>query len=263
MAEAKEKKHRYFPARVLLILAGVIAAVLFVPPLFYGVRGLGHITGTVIAAVLLAAGVGFDRLRCAFRKLAGTRRGKVVIGVIAALILLAAVTAAAGTVCMVRGASREPDPQAVLVVLGCKVRGETPSMMLRERLEAALNYLEEHPDAACVVSGGRGSGESISEAECMFRWLTERGIAPERIYREDASTDTWENLEFTQRILEEEELGTRVALCTNEFHEYRAEKIAGSLGLDAGAVPARTSFWLLPGYWVRELYGFLYVLVFN
>ena len=263
MTEVKEKKHTFFPARVLLILAGLIAAVLFVPPLFAGIRGLGHITGAVIAAVLLAAGIGFGRLRHALRNLAGTRRGKAVIGVIAALILLAAAVAAVGTVCMVRGASREPEPEAVLVVLGCRVRGETPSMMLRERLEAALNYLEEHPDAACVVSGGRGSGESISEAECMFRWLTERGVAPERIYREDASTDTWENLEFTQRILEEEELGTRVALCTNEFHEYRAEKIAGSLGLEAGAVPARTSFWLLPGYWIRELYGFLYVLVFN
>ncbi|MCR5537927.1 MAG: hypothetical protein K6F13_01515, partial [Lachnospiraceae bacterium] len=121
--------------KILLIAAGVIAAALFVPPLFYGIRGLGHITGAVIASVLLAAGFGFDRLRCAFRKLAGMRPGKAVIGVIAALILLAAVTAAAGTVCMVRGASREPEPEAVLVVLGCRVRGETPSMMLRERLE--------------------------------------------------------------------------------------------------------------------------------
>ena len=67
MAEAKEKNHGYFPARVLLILAGLIAAVLFVPPFFYGIRNAGNVTGAVIAAALLAAGIGFGllrRLRC-------------------------------------------------------------------------------------------------------------------------------------------------------------------------------------------------------
>ena len=132
---------------------------------------------------------------------------------------------------MIRGAARnaawdtDSASEPVLVVLGCKVRGETPSLMLLERLEAALAYLEDHPDAVCVVSGGMGTGEDVSEAECMFRWLTAHGIGEDRILCEDASPSTVENLLYTQRILEERGLGTRVVLCTNEFHEYRAPRI--------------------------------------
>ena len=250
-----------FPARVLLILAGLVLAVLFVPPFFAGIRNLGNVAGTALAAVLFAAGAGSGLLRKRRLHLMRTRKGKAVIGILTAVIILLACYAAVGSVCLRRAAAREPQPQAVLVVLGCKVRGETPSLMLTERLEAALAYLEAHPDAPCIVTGGLGDGENISEAECMYRWLTDHGIAPERILREDASTTTFENLTFTQRILEEEGLGASVALCTNEFHEFRALRIASSLGLNAGAVPARTAVWLFPTYWLRELCGFGYSLV--
>ena len=249
------------PARFLLILAGLVLAVLFVPPFFAGIRNLGNVAGAVIAAILVAAGAGNEPLQSLRRRFARTRKGKVVIGIVTAVIILLAGYLAVGSACLHQAAAREPQPQAVLVVLGCKVRGETPSLMLTERLEIALDYLESHPDTPCIVSGGMGDGENITEAECMYRWLTDHGIAPERILREDASTTTFENLTFTRRILDAEGLGSCVALCTNEFHEFRALRIASSLGLNAGAVPARTAVWLLPTYWLRELCGFGYSLV--
>ena len=68
------------------------------------------------------------------------------------------------------------DPQ-VMVILGCRVMpGEEPSMLLQDRLETALDYLEEDPDILVVVSGGQGSNEPVSEAACMAGWLEERGI---------------------------------------------------------------------------------------
>jgi uncharacterized SAM-binding protein YcdF (DUF218 family) len=45
---------------------------------------------------------------------------------------------------------------------------------------------------------------------------------------------------------------------TSEFHEARAGLIAERLGIRAGSVPAPTTLWLLPTYYVRELYGLLY-----
>ena len=70
--------------------------------------------------------------------------------------------------------------------------------MLRERLIAAQDYLDENPEAVCVVSGGQGADESMSEAQCMrTKTSTEHGIAPERIYMEDKSTSTRENIKFS------------------------------------------------------------------
>ena len=129
--------------------------------------------------------------------------------------------------------------------------------MLMERLEAAYDYLTEHEDSACVLSGGQGPGESISEAECMYRYLVAKGIDPARLYREDRSTDTKENLMFSKQVIEENGLYPVIAITTSEFHEYRAGQIAKSLDMEYGAVSGRTAIWLFPTYYVRELYAIL------
>ena len=80
-----------------------------------------------------------------------------------------------------------------IVVLGAGVHGTVPSLSLRNRLDAAGNYLKENPDVICIVSGGQGPGEEMTEAACMQAYLVERGVAPERILLEEKSASTWEN----------------------------------------------------------------------
>lgn len=145
---------------------------------------------------------------------------------------------------------------------GCKVYGERPSITLEERLKAALKYLNANPDSACIVSGGQGADETISEAECMYLYLVNNGIAPDRIYKEDKSTTTRENLAFSYEIIKEHGLEEQIAIATNNFHEYRAGKVADSLGLEHGAVSGDTALWLLPTYYARELLAILYEWVF-
>ncbi len=60
----------------------------------------------------------------------------------------------------------EGQPQ-VMVILGCQVKPWGPSVTLQDRLDKALDYLEEHPDMTVVASGGQGVDEHISEARCI------------------------------------------------------------------------------------------------
>ena len=60
-----------------------------------------------------------------------------------------------------------------VVVLGAQVKGEVPSKALYKRLVKALEYAKENEDTVLILSGGQGTGENITEAECMRRWLTE------------------------------------------------------------------------------------------
>ena len=137
-----------------------------------------------------------------------------------------------------------------LIVLGCQVRGTVPSRMLRQRLDAALDYLNAHPDAAAIVSGGMGPGEDITEAECMYTYLTARGIAPERILPEDQATSTMENLRFSLALMD----SGSVAIVSNEFHLYRAGQMAAMLGLEAELIPADTEYPILTAsYFLREI----------
>ena len=174
--------------------------------------------------------------------------------VASAIIILAGVE----TAFMIKAATAKPSENATVVVLGCRAYGSRPSIMLASRLDAAYEYLTEHPDAICIVSGGQGPDESMPEAECMYLYLTEKGIAPERIYMENKSTSTRENLLFSQEIIEAEGLNPEIAIVTNEYHEYRAGMVADALEMEHSAVSARTPLWLFPTYYIRELYGILY-----
>jgi uncharacterized SAM-binding protein YcdF (DUF218 family) len=117
-----------------------------------------------------------------------------------------------------------------------------------ERLEAAYAYLVANPEAKCVVSGGQGNGEDISEAEAMRRWLVNKGIDGDRIYKEDASTSTDENIRFSKRIIENNGLNPQLAIVTSEYHTSRAGILAEKYEMEYGAVPGKTAAWLFPTY---------------
>ena len=139
-----------------------------------------------------------------------------------------------------------------LIVLGCKVRNGRPTRMLRRRLNAAIEYLQRENKAVCIVSGGRGKDESISEAEAMYSYMTAHGISSERIYREDRSSTTLENLKFSARLIKENDLPENAAVATDGFHQYRAAMLADRIGMSVKAVPAHTEPRFAPTYYVRE-----------
>jgi uncharacterized SAM-binding protein YcdF (DUF218 family) len=162
---------------------------------------------------------------------------------------------------VVRGsfADESDAPVSAVIVLGAGVNGETPSLTLRTRIDAAAAYLEEYPDVPVVLSGGQGPGEAITEAECMRRALVRRGADESRLYPEERSTSTQENLRYSRAILEE--LGVdpaqRVAIVTSDFHLCRARLMWGG---DTAAVPAHlpsTLYFqcLTVNYFIREAFG--------
>ena len=162
---------------------------------------------------------------------------------------------------VVRGsfADESDAPVSAVIVLGAGVNGETPSLTLRTRIDAAAAYLEEHPDVPVVLSGGQGPGEAITEAECMRRALVRRGVDESRLYPEERSTSTQENLRYSRAILEE--LGVdpaqRVVIVTSDFHLCRARLMWGG---DTAAVPAHLPSalyfqCLTVNYFIREAFG--------
>ncbi len=159
------------------------------------------------------------------------------------------------------GVAAKGQPEApcrYIVVLGAKVNGTEPSRTLRERIDAAAEYLDANPNTVAVVSGGQGDDEGISEAQCMYNGLVERGIDPDRIWMEDQATSTWENLNFSLDLIEAK-TGMRpeeIGLLSSEFHLYRGTLFAKECGVQAYGIPARTgdSVYFI-NYFLREIAG--------
>ena len=139
----------------------------------------------------------------------------------------------------------ENEPITV-VVFGCYVRGEEPGRTLTTRLDAALSLLERYPDADCVVSGGQGSNEAISEAEAMRRYLVSHGVAEERITLEDRSTNTSENLEYTFAVLTGSESDGSAASTSGSPASSNSTDSAQSVDTDGRRLVGVSSEYHLP-----------------
>ena len=119
----------------------------------------------------------------------------------------------------------ENPPPKVMVIFGCQMRRDGPSVLLKDRLDAALAYWEAHPDIKIVVTGGKGDDEHVSEARGMYDYRTAHGVDGANIYMEDKSRNTWQNINNTFALMEREgwELTDDVLLVSSGFHLARIE----------------------------------------
>ena len=161
-----------------------------------------------------------------------------------------------------------PLPADAVIVLGAGVNGTEPSLSLRTRLDAALDYLEAHPDIPAVLTGGTGYGEDISEAACMYDYLTERGVDPERLLLEDQASNTAENFALSKPLLYEAGVDVArdtVAVVTNDFHIARSELIAAREGYgDTAGIPASLPWAHLEiNYYLREAFALVKTFLFD
>lgn len=185
--------------------------------------------------------------------------------VLTSLLCVGILVCAVTEVIILRASRGDPEGDfQYMVVLGAKVNGTEPSLALRDRLNAAADYLKAHPDVIAVLSGGQGPDEGMTEAACMFRELTELGIDPDRLWLEDKSTSTWENLVFSLDIIEEK-TGARpshIGLLSSEYHLYRAGLFAKRCGVTASGIPAPTTWFTLRlNYFLREIAGVWHFLI--
>ena len=262
---------------VIIAVGGILLFWFFAPLLCKGIFNIGTATGILISLFLLCYGIFFGRMNRRALILWNGRKTHWICVFLLVLVLIMIMTVLAETFLMIHSALHTPPQNTTAVVLGCSVKGTKPSRILEERIDAAYDYLSVNKDAVCILSGGRGPGEDITEAQCMYNYLTENGVdggrlileetatrlfhntdIENRLILEERSTTTEENLKYTGEILKDRGLDMTVTLVTSEFHEYRANQMAARLGMKSYSTPAHTFFVYFPTYYVRELYGILY-----
>ena len=175
----------------------ILLSVWFMLPLFKGVLHIGMIYPVLVFLFLAAVLSFWDKVKAFYEK-----KKFICRAFLTAFVLgIAVIVVPLGF--MIAASVDTPPENATVIVLGCQVKGDKPSTMLRDRCRSALNFLNANPNSVCVASGGQGNGENISEAKAIFNFLTENGISPERIYLDEKSTNTSENLSFSADIIKE------------------------------------------------------------
>lgn len=243
--------------RIAVFLAGCVMLQWALAPLLVsGILNVGVVTLGIGGILSVTAMLFYPAVRRVLQRLWKKRWRRILLLTVMVILLVLLILFILVSGLMLHAAAKQPPENATVIVLGAAIRGDQPSSMLAARLDAAQKYLEQNPDAVCIVSGGQGADEAFTEAYVMKNYLLEKGIEEERIYMEDRSTNTYENIAFSKQLMEEQGLNTEVVIATQEFHQYRAQSFARRAGLEkVGACTCRTPAHLIGCYWVREFAG--------
>ena len=183
-----------FPA-ILFMIIGILCVL-------YGIAVFLIRSGTMFYAVWLAMGACFLLLGFLARIRFYDRLPKILK---ALLLIAAAAVILLFIICegfVLRGfGSRAPEGLDYLIVLGAQVREDGPSAVLKYRLDAAVDYLKENESTLCIVTGGKGESEPLTEGEGMKQYLTAQGIDPARILVEDQARNTVQNIQFSKQLM--------------------------------------------------------------
>lgn len=153
---------------------------------------------------------------------------------------------------IIKNGTMKPETDAdYVIVLGAQVNGTKVSTNLKYRLDAALDYVNNNPYCKVIVSGAQGSGEDITEAEAMRRYLEKMGVDASRIIKEEKSVNTEQNLRYSMEIISDKTAKT--VIVSNKFHIYRAKKIALKQGYEnVSGIGSRTVIFTIPNSYLRE-----------
>ena len=158
-------------------------------------------------------------------------------------------------------------PMNYIIILGCAIRSDgTPTPILRGRIDRALKFEHEQYEkfskhAKFVPSGGQGSDEVVSEAECMKRYLMEQGIPESQILKEDKSVNTYQNMAFSKKVIESDTgniQNANIAFSTTNYHVFRGYTLAQKLNMTVKGLSAKTKLYFFPNAFLREFIGLLW-----
>lgn len=246
--------------RIFLLAISILGLIWFIWPIFHNVLNIGNALGIFVCILLILLNLFFDKIRLACMASASVKH---VALAFFALMCVGAFWSAAMTICMMTAAKTTPPETATVLVLGSKASGRIPSADLWARINAAAAYLKSNPKVSCIACGGQGRGESSSEASIIRENLVKSGIGAERILLDDKSVNTDENISNALEIIKNNGLNGKLAIVTDEYHEFRACAIAKRLGAKPYAVPAKTPPYILSSCWAREVLAITKFLIFK
>ena len=236
---------------IALIIIGIIIITAFSVTVFEDVFNAGNIAGILGGIYITVLGLTYEKINQLlwWILLSAAVLGTVIIIALMSIIYLKGKTKA--------------ENENVIIVLGCRVKWNKPSLSLIKRVDAAYDFLIKNPKALAILSGGQGKDEALSEAECMKKLLLEKGIDKGRLILEDKSTTTDENIAFSLKLINALGADRNIAVATSEYHQLRAAMICRRYGLNAAPQSSKTKASILHVFLIREIFGIIKEFIIN
>lgn len=131
-------------------------------------------------------------------------------------------------------------PADSIVVLGAAQYDGKPSPVLRARLDHGIDLWNNRMGKILVLTGGKGAGDTTSEADVGRSYARKRGVPDTAILLENKGRTTRESMLGVAELLESRGIKTAI-LVSDPFHMLRLSIIGRRFGLTPYTSPTRTS----------------------
>ena len=171
-----------------------------------------------------------------------SQQGRRLVRRIAAISILLLFVAWIGIMISIVLTGRRDDarPAAAIVVLGAAQYVGRPSPVLRARLDHAIELWQHGMAPQVIFTGGRGEGDTTSEAAVSRRYALHRGVPDSAIVVETIGRTTRESLRGVAELMIDRP-NSEVILVSDPFHMLRLSILARRFGLRPIMSPTRTS----------------------
>jgi uncharacterized SAM-binding protein YcdF (DUF218 family) len=126
-----------------------------------------------------------------------------------------------------------------IVVLGAAQYDGRPSPVLRARVDHAVELWQAGMAPRLIMTGGRGLGDTTTEAAVERRYALTHGVPDSAILMEQQGRSTSESLRQVAELLGHD--SRDVVLVSDPFHMLRLAILARRFGLKPHTSPTRTS----------------------
>ena len=163
--------------------------------------------------------------------------GRLVASILLAIVGLWGLSMAA---VLIFSAIDQARPADSIVVLGAAQYDGRPSPVLRARLDHGIDLWNRGLGKILVVTGGKGYGDTTSEADVSRSYAKKHGIPDTAIVLENKGRTTRESMLAVSRLLEQRGIKTAI-LVSDPFHMLRLSIIGRRFGITPYTSPTRTS----------------------
>lgn len=119
-----------------------------------------------------------------------------------------------------------------ILILGCKVNGDYPSLMLEKRLDKGIElYLKKNNKI--ILSGDHGN-KNYDEVNVMKNYVLNNNIPRRDIFLDHAGFNTYDSIYRVKEVFS----ARKIVIVTQKYHLYRALYIAKHLGIEAYGIVA-------------------------
>lgn len=134
----------------------------------------------------------------------------------------------------------QAQPADSIVVLGAAQYDGKPSPVLRARLDHGIDLWKQQMGKILVLTGGRGYGDTTSEAAVGRTYARKQGVPDTVIFLEDKGRTTRESMLGVAEILEKRGIRSAI-LVSDPFHMLRLSITGRRFGMIPYTSPTRTS----------------------